>query len=208
MGRTAFLHNDWHQPGVGSSGCDQASKHARPQPRVEIVDIGFKHNVGIRQVNIGLRGSFTDQELRQGVISLGFEPAAFTAVMSADETLRRDLHAYLAATARDLGCPAIRIGGVADHVHVVCCLARTVSLATLVAKLKVSSSHMLKSKVGTRVQWQNGYGAFSVSESALGRVVEYVANQELHHRHLSFQDEYRAFLRRHGVGFDERYVWD
>jgi putative transposase len=126
----------------------------------------------------------------------------------ADEALRRDLHAYLAATARDLGCPAIRVGGVADHVHLVCCLARTVSVATLVAKLKVSSSQMLKAKAETRFQWQNGYGAFSVSESALESVVAYVANQELHHRHLSFQDEYRAFLRRHRVGFDERYVWD
>ncbi|MBV8901844.1 MAG: transposase [Verrucomicrobia bacterium] len=124
------------------------------------------------------------------------------------EALRRDLHAYLAATARDLGCPAIRVGGVADHVHVVCCLARSVSVATLVAKLKVSSGQMLRVKAGKRFQWQNGYGAFSVSESALGSVVDYVANQDLHHRRLSFQDEYRAFLRRHGVEFDERYVWD
>ena len=126
----------------------------------------------------------------------------------ADEALRCDLHAYLAATARDLGCPAIRVGGVADHVHVVCCLARTVSVANLVAKLKMGSSRMLKAKSGTRFQWQNGYGAFSVSESALGNVVEYVANQALHHRRLSFQEEYRVFLRRHGVEFDERYVWD
>ena len=126
----------------------------------------------------------------------------------ADGTRCHDVHAYLAATAQHLGCPAIRVGGVADHVHVVCCLARTVSVAALVAKLKVGSSQLLKIKAGIRFQWQNGYGAFSVSESALESVVDYVANQALHHRHLSFQDEYRAFLRRHGVEFDERYVWD
>ena len=147
------------------------------------------------------------QSLARLLVHLIFSTKARAPAL-ADEALRQDLHAYLAATARELGCPAIRVGGVADHVHVVCCLARFLSVATLVAKLKVSSSQMLRARAEPPFQWQQGYGAFSVSESALANVIEYVAHQDLHHRRLSFQDEYRTFLRRHGVEFDKRYVWD
>ena len=126
----------------------------------------------------------------------------------ADPAIRRDLHAYLAATANQLGCPAICVGGVADHVHVICSLGRTLSVAAFVAKLKVSSNQALRERYLSLFSWQNGYAAFSVAESTLEAVVQYVSNQEAHHKTITFQDEYRAFLKRHNIPFDERYVWD
>jgi putative transposase len=125
-----------------------------------------------------------------------------------DPDVRKDLHGYLAATANHLGSPAICVGGVADHVHVVCSLARTLSVATVVAKLKVSSNRAVRERYLSQFSWQNGYAAFSVSESTLEAVTQYVSAQETHHKTVTFQDEYRAFLKRHNVSFDERYVWD
>lgn len=125
-----------------------------------------------------------------------------------DRVIRDDLHGYLAATANRLGCPAISVGGVADHVHVVCSLGRTACVATVVAKLKVGSNLALRQRYFSQFSWQNGYAAFSVSESTLGAVVQYVSEQEAHHKKVTFQDEYRAFLIRHNVSFDERYIWD
>jgi putative transposase len=109
-----------------------------------------------------------------------------------DLTIRRDVNAYLAATANHLGCPSLSVGGVADHVHVVCGLNRTLSVATLVAKLKVSSNQVLKGKFLSQFAWQNGYAAFSVAESTLESVIEYVTKQDEHHQRLTFQEEYRA----------------
>jgi putative transposase len=82
-----------------------------------------------------------------------------------DSGVRKDLHGYLAATANHLGSPAICVGGVADHVHVVCSLGRTLSVATVVAKLKVSSNLLVRERYLSEFSWQNGYAAFSVSES-------------------------------------------
>jgi putative transposase len=125
-----------------------------------------------------------------------------------DLVIRNDLHGYLAATANQLGCAAISIGGVADHVHVLCSLGRTISVATFVAKLKVSSNLVMRERNLSQFSWQNGYGAFSVSESTLDAVTQYVSDQETHHKKITFQDEYRLFLKRHNISFDERYVWD
>jgi putative transposase len=126
----------------------------------------------------------------------------------ANPTIGKDLHAYLAATANHLGSPTISVGGVADHVHLVCALGRTLSVATLVAKVKVSSNQAFKGNFPAKFSWQSGYAAFSVAESTLESVVEYVCNQEEQNKRVTFQEEYRAFLDRHHVNFDERYVWD
>ena len=90
----------------------------------------------------------------------------------ADPAIRRGLHAYLAATASQLGCPAICVGGVADHVHVMCSLGRTLSVAAFVAKLKVSSNQTVRERYLSLFSWQNGYAAFSVAESTLEAVVQ------------------------------------
>jgi len=80
----------------------------------------------------------------------------------------------------------------------------------LIEELKTSSSKWLKTQSPTLAQfaWQNGYGAFSVSPSDLEALRTYIDNQEKHHKIRTFQEEYRAFLKRYGVDFDERYVWD
>jgi putative transposase len=122
--------------------------------------------------------------------------------------VRSQAHAYLTATLRALDCAPLAVGGVADHVHILCGLSRTISLSELVKNLKTSSSKILKSKVHDGFGWQNGYGAFSVSQSASKSAFSYIAEQEIHHRKMTFQDEFRALLNKHGIAFDERYVWD
>ena len=120
------------------------------------------------------------------------------------------MHAYLATICRDLGAELVRVGGVADHVHIVTTLPRTVSQAQLIEEIKKASSKWIKT-LDARYRglfWQRGYGAFSVSQSQLDTVVQYVEAQQEHHRTRTFQEEYRELLRRHGVDFDERYVWD
>jgi putative transposase len=127
-----------------------------------------------------------------------------------DEAVRSRLCAYSAAVLRNLGCPPVEIGGVSDHMHVLCVLSRNVSPAKLVEELKKPTSRWLKTQDESLrdFQWQNGYGAFSVSPADCGNVREYIQNQEAHHRTASFEDEFRQLLREHDVEFDERYVWD
>jgi putative transposase len=124
--------------------------------------------------------------------------------------VRLDLCAYLATVARNADCECYRVGGVADHVHLAIRLSRTTTVAHLIEELKTSSSKWLKTQSPTLAQfaWQNGYGAFSVSPSDLEALRTYIDNQEKHHKTRTFQEEYRAFLKRYGVDFDERYVWD
>jgi putative transposase len=107
-----------------------------------------------------------------------------------------------------LECAPLQIGGVEDHVHILCGLSRKISLAELVKNLKTSSTRILKGKGHDGFSWQSGYGAFSVSQSAKESVFSYIAEQEIHHRRMKYQDEFRALLNKHGIRFDERYVWD
>jgi REP-associated tyrosine transposase len=127
-----------------------------------------------------------------------------------DLDVRPRMHAYLATICRDLGAELVRVGGVADHVHVVVTLPRTVSQAQLVEQMKKASSKWIK-QLDPRYRpfsWQRGYAAFSVSPSQLEAVLQYIEAQQEHHRTHTFQEEYRELLRRHGIDFDERYVWD
>jgi len=127
-----------------------------------------------------------------------------------DKEIRPRMHAYLATICRDLGGEAYRVGGVSDHVHIVTTLPRTLSQADLIEHVKTTSSKWIKGlapKYGG-FHWQRGYADFSVSPSQLGPVLDYVSAQEDHHRTCTFQDEYREFLQKHAIVFDERYVWD
>ena len=122
--------------------------------------------------------------------------------------VQRPLHAYLATVLQNHDCPALQVGGTADHVHALFALARMRSLAEVVEGLKTSSSKWAKQQGLQSFAWQAGYGAFSVSESRLTAVIRYVARQAEHHRQLTFEDELRAFLTRHGIAYDDRYVWN
>jgi REP element-mobilizing transposase RayT len=127
-----------------------------------------------------------------------------------DPDIRAELHAYLAAVARNAGCDGSRVGGTADHVHVAVRFSRTSTIAELVENLKTSSSRWLKTRspVFADFAWQRGYGAFSVGPADFDALIAYIDGQEEHHRKQAFCDEYRAFLKKYGVSFDERYVWD
>ncbi len=126
------------------------------------------------------------------------------------DRVRGPLHGYMAAVLNNLGCVPLIINSVEDHIHILFDQSRIVTLSTVVEEVKKSSSRWIKTQ-GPEFQefaWQAGYGAFSVSESNLESVRQYIANQQEHHRRRSFQEEFRAFLTRHRIEFDERYVWD
>ncbi len=127
-----------------------------------------------------------------------------------DPELRQKLYAYMAGTFQGLGSPALKIGGVGDHVHALCRLSRTGSLSDLIRDLKRDTSKWVKEhgRGLDEFSWQLGYGAFSISPSHVGRLMEYIENQEEHHRTETFQDELRRLLRTYEVEFDERYLWD
>lgn len=125
------------------------------------------------------------------------------------ESVRPDLHAYLATVARNAGCECYRVGGVADHVHLAIRLSRIVTVARLVEDLKTSASRWLKTQgPGLRnFAWQTGYGVFSVSPTDLGALTAYIDSQEAHHAKQTFEDEFRKFLKRYGIEWDEQYIW-
>ncbi len=127
-----------------------------------------------------------------------------------DKAIRNEMHNYLGGTCTKLDCPIIRVGGVADHVHMLCRFGRTIAIATLIQGLKRESSKWLKDNGATfrNFHWQSGYGAFSISPSHVNLLITYIEDQEEHHRTESFQDEFRRLLKRYGLDWDERYVWD
>ena len=124
--------------------------------------------------------------------------------------IRDSLHAYRATVLQNRGCSPVLINSVEDHVHILFDLARTVTVSSTVEEVKKASSKWIKTQGAAFASfaWQAGYGAFAVSESNVPAVRDYIAGQQEHHRKKSFQDEYRAFLVRHRVDSDERYVWD
>ena len=127
-----------------------------------------------------------------------------------DENVCRETHSYLSGIFNQKESPALLVGGVSDHVHILCTLSRGIAISNLVGEAKRASSLWVKEKRGmlSQFNWQNGYGAFSIGQSQLASVKRYIATQKEHHRKLSFQDEFRAFLKKYQLEYDERYVWD
>jgi putative transposase len=146
------------------------------------------------------------QSLSNLLVHLVFSTKGRAPVLTTE--IRRELHPYLAAVARNNGCPSLQVGGVDDHVHLLLALSRTLTIAQLVEHLKTGSSKWLKTKGLDGFAWQGGYGAFSVSANDSAAVVAYIAGQEEHHRRYSFQEEFRSLMAEAGIEFDERYVWD
>ena len=116
----------------------------------------------------------------------------------------------MATIFREQKSPTLAVGGVSDHLHVLFSLARVISIAELVEAIKTSTSKWIKTKGQPfrNFHWQKGYGAFSVGQSELIGVRQYIRDQKEHHLRITFQDEYREFLNEFGVPFDERYMWD
>jgi REP element-mobilizing transposase RayT len=120
-----------------------------------------------------------------------------------------ELHAYLAGIANNLDSRCLAVNGTADRVHMLVSQSKNLALAKLVEEVKKGSSKWIKTKgVAFRsFHWQDGYAAFSVSQSKAAAVEGYIARQKEHHRRRSFQEELILFLQRHGVKYDERYIW-
>ena len=125
-----------------------------------------------------------------------------------DATIRSEMHTYLASILKAHNCPTLIVGGVADHVHALFVLSKNESIANIVYELKRSSSKWAKTQGLRKFHWQSGYGAFSVSESHVERAQAYIARQEQHHRRKTFEEEFREFLKKYNVDYDERYLWD
>jgi putative transposase len=149
------------------------------------------------------------QSLAKVLVHLVFSTKSRHPFLS-DKGIRNQMHAYLGGTCNQLECPVLTVGGVADHVHILCLFSRNMSIAELVGEIKRGSSKWIKmkGKMLTKFAWQNGYGVFSVGQSEVDRVKQYIAGQEEHHRVKTFQDEYRSMLREYEVEYDEQYVWD
>jgi REP element-mobilizing transposase RayT len=125
-------------------------------------------------------------------------------------TIRANLHKYIGGIIRGEEGILLEIGGMPDHIHFVIRLKSIHSVATMVKTIKSKSSKWLnvQPKRPGRFEWQRGYAAFTVSASQLEKVRRYVRNQEQHHRRATFQEELRALLERHGIEYEERYLWD
>ncbi|QCX38675.1 IS200/IS605 family transposase [Aureibaculum algae] len=122
----------------------------------------------------------------------------------------QELHKYLGGVCNDLECPVLIVGGYTDHIHILCMLSKKIALMTLVQKLKANSSKWMKTKDKSLENffWQDGYGAFSVNPYKIDAIVNYIKNQHAHHNKNSFQDEYKYFLEKNEVEYDDRFIWD
>ena len=124
--------------------------------------------------------------------------------------MRDDIASYIAGILRGLDSSPIAVKCVADHVHILCCLAKTHAVSNMLRELKQSSSTWVKEKWPTRKDfyWQRGYAVSSVSQSNVSAVTDYITRQEAHHWKKTFQEEFLEFLKKHEIPYDERYVWD
>jgi putative transposase len=127
-----------------------------------------------------------------------------------DTDIRDEMHAYMGGICKTLDSQPIIVGGIADHVHVLCLISKNQALSRIIGELKRVSSMWIKTKGGilTKFRWQNGYGAFSIGRSEVETVRTYIRNQGERHRKKSFQKEYLVFLHEFEMEYDERYVWD
>lgn len=147
------------------------------------------------------------QSLAQLYVHLVFSTKGRVPLIKSE--IAAQVHAYLAGTCHAIDCPAIIVGGVADHVHILFRLSKNASLADAVKHIKVESSKRMKDEFGCRdFAWQGGYGGFSVGASQIEAVSDYIREQPQHHAKRTFQEELRELLKRYNVTFDEAYVWD
>lgn len=125
------------------------------------------------------------------------------------QSWRSKVHDMLANIAHVRGFPTIVVGGVDDHVHLLMSLPKDKSISDCMRVLKATSSKWINDEFFRRrdFAWQEGYGAFAISPSHKEATIAYITNQDEHHRQRTFQDEYRDFLTRQGITWDEQYLW-
>ena len=126
------------------------------------------------------------------------------------DSVRDELHAYIGGTISNERGVLLNAGSVSDHIHLLISHPRTIAPANLVETIKTASSKWIKDRDRrfAGFHWQSGYGIFSISPSLRPALAKYIAGQAEHHRKVTFQDEYRRMLKKNGIEWDERYVWD
>jgi len=120
------------------------------------------------------------------------------------------IYEYIGGIVRAKECKLISAGGMPDHVHLLASLSKQTCVSDIIRDIKSNSSRWIY-ETFDRLRgfaWQTGYGAFSVSLSNIDSVCKYIIDQQEHHRVRSFQEEFIAFLKRHRLDYDERYIWD
>ena len=124
--------------------------------------------------------------------------------------IETELYPYMATIFKAIKSPALIINGTSDHLHTLFSLSRVITIADVVEEVKTESSKWIKKKGREfrNFHWQNGYGAFSIGQSQVPDVRRYVSRQKEHHRRVTYQEEYRKFLKLYEVEYDERYIWD
>jgi len=123
--------------------------------------------------------------------------------------LREQLYPYIGGVIHGENGRLLKIGGMAEHVHLLTVLPASISLSEMLRRIKGNSSRWVNDKkiLRCRFSWQRGYGAFSVSESNWKDVARYIENQVIHHKKITFKEEFLMFLKKHNVPYDERYIW-
>ncbi|HXE89566.1 MAG TPA: IS200/IS605 family transposase [Terriglobales bacterium] len=114
---------------------------------------------------------------------------------------------YVLGIGKNKGIPVLAVGGMEDHIHVLIALSAAVPLAKAVQIMKANSSRFMRER-GADFEWQRGYGGFSVGASAVEATIEYIRHQKEHHQKRDFKAEFLAFLKRYGVEYDRKYVFD
>lgn len=148
------------------------------------------------------------QSLSKVLVHLIFSTKERFPFLKNDE-LRHELHKYLGGICNNLNSDVITIGGYYEHVHIFCSLCKNHGVSKIVMDLKRESSKWIKTKGEYlyKFGWQNGYGAFSIGQSQCDELIDYIKKQEEHHK-KTFQEEYRAFLIKYKIPYNEKYVWD
>ena len=148
------------------------------------------------------------RSFHQNIAHIIFSTKNRQALITSD--LEDDLHSYLGGIIRKLDGTALKINGTSDHVHILAKTPKTIADAEFMGKLKSNSTTWVKSnfKGAGSFAWQEGYGWFSVSRSNMDQVTAYIEGQKEHHRTTTFKEEFLAFLERHEIEYDGRFVWE
>ncbi len=127
-----------------------------------------------------------------------------------NDSTKERLYEYIGGTLRAKKGHLVKIGGTADHVHILARLSPSLAVSDVIRDVKANSSAWMKQQpeVAPSFEWQNGYGAFTVSYSRIGSVQNYIRNQKEHHRTRTFQEEYIDFLNRHNIEFRLEYLFE
>ncbi len=127
-----------------------------------------------------------------------------------DDDIKDTLFEYIGGICKNIECDPIQVGGHKNHIHILCILSRKIAQMKLLEEVKKGSSKWIKTQAAKYKDfyWQDGYGIFSVNPTEIEVVKEYIEHQEEHHKSKTFQEEYRAFLKKYNVEYNEKYVWD